>query len=226
LGRPTLSAAPRPLAARGRFITVEGGEGTGKSTQTGLLVAALGRAGIAAERTREPGGSAGAEDIRRLLLEGGTDRWDAVCEALLLYAARRDHVARLIKPALDAGTWIIADRFSDSTFAYQGYGRGLPISDLQALHRLALDDFEPDLTLILDLPVDEGFARVGGRSMIRDRFEQLEREFHQRLRDGFLAIAEANPERCVVISGLGDRDSVHRAVLDVVASRFGPTKGP
>src|SRR5271170_1714649 len=144
------------MTARGRLITFEGGEGTGKSTQTSLLVAALGRAGILAERTREPGGSPGAEDIRRLLLEGHRERWDAACEAMLLYAARRDHVARLIEPALNAGTWMIADRFSDSTFAYQGYGRGLPLDDLSALHRFALGDFAPDLTLILDLPVEDG----------------------------------------------------------------------
>src|SRR5258707_8689508 len=120
-----------------------------------MLVAALTRAGIAAERTREPGGSEGAEAIRRLLLEGATERWDAVGEALLLYAARRDHVVRLIRPALDRGVWVVSDRFADSTLAYQGYGRGLPLPDLMALHRLALGDFAPDLTLILDLPAAE-----------------------------------------------------------------------
>src|SRR5205823_6148457 len=133
------------MATRGRLITIEGGEGTGKSTQAGLLVTALGRVGIAAERTREPGGSQGAEDIRRLLLEGDSERWAAVCEALLLYAARRDHVVRLIRPALDIGTWIISDRFADSTLAYQGYGRGLPVADLLTLHHFALGDFAPDL---------------------------------------------------------------------------------
>jgi dTMP kinase len=177
--------------------------------------------GIAAERTREPGGSAGAEDIRRLLLEGHGERWDAVCEALLLYAARRDHVTRLIRPALNAGTWMIADRFSDSTFAYQGYGRGMSAADLAALHRLALGDFEPDLTLILDLPVEEGLARVGRRSMIPDRFEQLEHDFHQRLRDGFREIAKTAPKRCAIIDAVGSIDSVHRAVLAAVAERLG-----
>jgi dTMP kinase len=140
---------------------------------------------------------------------------------LLLYAARRDHVERLIKPVLDAGTWMIADRFSDSTFAYQGYGRGLPVAELLALHRFALGNFAPDLTLILDLPVEEGFARVGRRSMITDRFEQLEYEFHRRLRVGFLKIAAGDPERCVVIDAAGDRDSVHRAILAVLAARLG-----
>jgi dTMP kinase len=145
---------------------------------------------------------------------------------LLLYAARRDHVARLIRPALDLGTWIVADRFADSTLAYQGYGRGVPIADLLALHRFALGDFTPDLTVILDLPVAEGFARVGRRSMIADRFEQLDREFHQRLRDGFLAIAKADPERCVVIDASGDRQAVHRVVLAAVAERLGVALAP
>ena len=173
-----------------------------------------------AERTREPGGSPGAEDIRRLLLEGDSERWDAVCEALLLYAARRDHVVRLIRPALERGARVVADRFADSTLAYQGYGRGVPIADLLAVHRIALGDFAPDLTLILDVPVAEGFARVGRRSMIADRFEQLDRAFHQRLRDGFRAIAEADPGRCIVIDASGDRDSVHRAILAAIAARL------
>jgi len=180
----------------------------------------LARAGIAAERTREPGGSPGAEDIRRLLLEGDSERWDAVCEALLLYAARRDHVLRLIRPALDAGTWVVADRFSDSTVAYQGYGRGLPLDDLAALHRVALGDFGPDLTIILDLPAEAGLARAGRRSMIADRFEQLEHEFHRRLRDGFLAIAKANPKRCVVIDASADVSAVQAAVLAAAAERL------
>jgi dTMP kinase len=207
--------------AHGRFITLEGGEGAGKSTQTGLLVAALVGAGIAVRRTREPGGSRGAEDIRGLLLEGGEERWDAVSEALLLYAARHDHVVRLIRPALAAGTWIIADRFADSTLAYQGYGRGLPFADLRELHRVALGEFQPDLTVILDLPVEEGFGRVGRRSMLGDRFERLDREFHQRLRDGFLAIARGDPARCVVIDAMPDRDSVHHAVRAAVSARLG-----
>ena len=151
-------------AARGRFVTIEGGEGAGKSTQLDLLVAALGHAGIAAQRTREPGGSEGAEAIRRLLLEGADERWDAIAETLLFYAARREHVTRLITPALDRGIWVVCDRFADSTIAYQGYGRGLPLAELQALHRFALGDFAPDLTLILDLPVDEGLARAATRS--------------------------------------------------------------
>jgi dTMP kinase len=194
-------------------------------------VAALARAGIAVERTREPGGSAGAEAIRSLLLDGDNERWDAVGEVLLFYAARRDHVTRLIRPALDRGVWVVCDRFADSTLAYQGYGRGLPLADLRALHRFALGDFAPDLTLILDLPVAEGLARAARRSVglqptgssrgDADRFERLDAVFHERLRQGFRAIADDNPARCVVIDAAGDQGSVHRAVLATVAARLG-----
>ena len=209
------------MTARGRFITVEGGEGVGKSTQVDLLVAALAGAGIVAQRTREPGGSAGAEAIRRLLLEGASERWDAVGEALLFYAARRDHVTRLIRPALERGLWVVCDRFADSTLAYQGHGHGLPLADLAALHRFALGDFAPDLTLILDLPVAEGLARAARRPGAADRFERLDRAFHERLRQGFHRIAAADPGRCAVIDAAGDKDSVHHAVLAVVAARLG-----
>ena len=183
---------------------------------TGLV-----RAGIPAERTREPGGSEGAEAIRRLLLDGADERWDAVGEALLFYAARRDHVARLIKPALNRGSWVVCDRFADSTLVYQGYGRGLPFADLQALHRFALGDFTPDLTLILDLPVAEGLARAARRSGSADRFERLDRAFHERLRDGFRQIAAAEPQRCMLIDASGDAASVNRAILAAVAARLG-----
>jgi dTMP kinase len=184
---------------------------------------ALARAGVPAQRTREPGGSEGAEAIRRLLLEGASERWDAIGEALLFYAARRDHVARLIEPALDQGSWVVCDRFADSTLAYQGYGRGLPFADLQALHRFALGDFAPDLTLILDLPVEEGLARAARRSGTTDRFERLDHAFHQRLREGFHQIAAADPQRCVLIDASRGCDQVHRAVLATVAARLNVT---
>ena len=212
--------------ARGRFITIEGGEGAGKSTQVALLAAALERAGIAALATREPGGSAGAEAIRRLLLEGEGARWDAQQEALLLVAARRDHVNRLIIPALARGVWVVSDRFADSTLAYQGYGRGLAAPDLAALHRFALGDFTPDLTLILDLPAAAGLARAAARSPAADRFERLDPSFHDRLREGFRAIAAAEPGRCVLIDASGAPDAVHRAVTGAVAQRLQVALGP
>lgn len=212
--------------ARGRFITIEGGEGAGKSTQVALLAAALERAGIAALATREPGGSAGAEAIRRLLLEGEGARWDAQQEALLLVAARRDHVNRLIIPAQARGVWVVSDRFADSTLAYQGYGRGLAAPDLAALHRFALGDFTPDLTLILDLPAPAGLARAAARSPAADRFERLDPSFHDRLREGFRAIAAAEPGRCVLIDASGAPDAVHRAVTGAVAQRLQVALGP
>ncbi len=211
-------------AARGRFITVEGGEGAGKSTQVDALVAALERSGIRALRTREPGGSAGAEAIRELLLTGADERWDAMTEVLLLNAARRDHVVRLIRPALERGVWVVSDRFFDSTIAYQGYGRGIAIAELMAAHRLAVGDFLPDLTLILDLPVAEGLARAARRSAIGDvggdRFERLDRAFHERLRAGFQAIAAEDPRRCVLIDAARDTESVGRAVVAAVRERL------
>lgn len=188
-----------------------------------LLAEALERIGIVTQVTREPGGSPGAEAIRRLLLEGESQRWDAVSEALLLYSARRDHVARTIRPALEVEKWVICDRFTDSTIAYQGYGRGLPLAELAALQDFALGDFRPDLTLILDLPVVEGLARAASRrgQAAGDRFERLDRQFHQRLRDGFLAIAKAEPERCAVIDASADADTVHRAIIATAAARLG-----
>ena len=187
---------------------------------------ALQRAGVASQRTREPGGSEGAEAIRGLLLEGADERWDSIAETLLFYAARREHVTRLIMPALERGAWVVCDRFADSTIAYQGYGRGLPLDQLHALHRFALGDFAPDLTLIFDVPVEEGFARAAQRSKRRDRFERLDHAFHERLRQGFRQIAAANAQRCAVIDAAGDVDSVHRAVLSVVATKLGVALKP
>ena len=205
---------------RGKFITVEGGEGTGKSTQVRLLVEALARCGMPVRATREPGGSSGAEAIRRLLIEGEGERWDAVTEALLLFAARRDHVNRIVAPALAQGVWVVSDRFADSTLAYQGYGKGVRLDQLAALHRFVLGDFAPDLTLILDLPANEGLVRAAARSAA-DRFERLDHDFHKRLRQGFRQIAADNPSRCVLIDASGDPQAVHGAVAAAVAQRLG-----
>jgi dTMP kinase len=161
-----------------------------------------------------------------LLLDGSDERWNAVAEALLLYAARRDHVERLILPALQRGVWVICDRFADSTRAYQGYGRGVSLFDLAALHQVALGGFAPDLTLILDLPVVEGLARAARRANSPDRFERLDPAFHERLRDGFRRMTAAEPQRCVLINAAGDVASVHRAMLAAVGERFGTKLSP
>ena len=205
---------------RGRFITFEGGEGAGKSTQLGLLADALARAGIAALGTREPGGAPGAEAIRKLLVEGDPRRWDAVGEALLMVAARRSHLTATVWPALEQGKWVVCDRFADSTEAYQGSAGGVPRAALEALHRLIAGDFAPDLTLILDLPVDIGLKRAKARAGRETRFERKDRAFHEKLRQGFLDIARREPRRCVVIDATGDIETVHRAVLAAVRERL------
>ena len=204
---------------RGSFITLEGGEGAGKSTQAGLLCDYLRKRGLDAVQTREPGGTPGAEQIRALLTTGAADRWTPESEALLLYAARADHVARLIRPALDRGAWVVCDRFSDSTHAYQGAGHGMDPAVLDALHHAALGDFGPDLTLILDLPPEVGLARAAQRGG-EARFESLPADFHARLRHGFLAIAEAEPERCVVIDATQPAEAVNAAVQHAVRGRL------
>lgn len=204
----------------GRFITFEGGEGAGKSTQLRLLAEALTAAGFEVVTTREPGGSKGAEAIRALLVTGDTDRWDAETEALLHTAARRDHLARTVWPALARGAWVICDRFADSTLAYQGYGHGLSKDFIRDLTRLAIGDFKPDLTLILDLPVEEGLKRAGGRGGAEDRYERMGTAFHDRLRQGFLDIARADPDRCAVVDATLPLDEVRQAVLRAVKSRL------
>ena len=209
--------------ARGRFITFEGGEGGGKSTQARHLARALEQAGIAVALTREPGGAPGAEEIRKLVVEGAPERWDALTEALLLTAARHEHVIRTIEPALAAGRWVISDRFADSTLAYQGYGRGVDRGALESLRRLAVGALVPDLTLILDVPVELGLARAHQRRGHELRFEAMDRDFHERLRQGFHAIAAAEPARCVVIDATGPPDAVMRAVIAAAAARFALT---
>jgi dTMP kinase len=208
------------MTERGQFITFEGGEGAGKSTQLKLLAEALGRAGIEVVTTREPGGSQGAEAIRALLVTGEVDRWDAHTEALLHSAARRDHLVKTVWPALERGAWVVCDRFADSTLAYQGYGHGLPKDFIIGLTRLAIGDFKPDLTLILDLPVAEGLKRAGGRGGAEDRYERMGLEFHERLRQGFLDIARHDPDRCAIVDATADLDGVHQAVMRAVKSRL------
>lgn len=204
---------------RGRFITFEGGEGAGKSTQLKLLAAALAGQGRDVLPTREPGGATGAEEIRKLLVSGEPGRWDGVTEALLHFAARRDHLTRTVWPALDAGRWVVSDRFADSTMAYQGYGHGLGREPIERLYGVTVGDFAPDLTLILDIPPGTGVARAHSRRDGEDRYERMDLGFHERLREGFLDIASREPGRCVVIDACGTVEQVHAAVLDAVTRR-------
>jgi dTMP kinase len=204
----------------GRFITLEGGEGTGKSTQARRLAAALEAKGFKALVTREPGGAPGAEEIRKLMVEGEPGRWNAITETLLAYAARADHVARTIGPALKEGRWVISDRFSDSTYAYQGAGRGLDRETIRRIDSAVLDDFAPDLTLVLDLDVAIGLSRANARAGAENRFEKFGTEFHEKLRQAFLDIARRFPERCRVIDASGTEDEVAEAIFTAVQRRF------
>ncbi|WP_237215339.1 dTMP kinase [Falsiroseomonas oryziterrae] len=202
-----------------RFITLEGGEGAGKSTQAKRLAAHLADQGIPVLLTREPGGSAGAEAIRSVLLNG--QGFDPVAEAMLLFAARREHLVATIRPALAAGMWVISDRFADSTRAYQCHGQGVPGDVYRRLADLALEGFAPDLTLILDIPPEAGMARAASRGVAADRYERLDAAFHARVRAGFLAIAAAEPARCAVLDASGGPDEVFAAVTRTLRDRLG-----
>tara|TARA_B100000965_G_scaffold114692_1_gene94651 strand:- start:370 stop:1032 length:663 start_codon:yes stop_codon:yes gene_type:complete len=205
----------------GKFITFEGGEGGGKSTQLALLAKVLEDAGIEVVTTREPGGTSGAEEIRNLLVRGTTDRWAPLAEVLLHFAARIDHVEKVIQPALESGAWVLCDRFTDSTMAYQGGGHGLGFDRIRELHHQILGNFRPDLTLILDLPVEEGLARAFGRAGAEDRYERMDLGFHERIRATFLAIGEEEPNRCAIIDATGGVDDVQRDICAEVSHRLG-----
>jgi dTMP kinase len=205
---------------RGKFITLEGGEGAGKSTQIARLADALRKAGLTVRTTREPGGSPAAETIRKLLVEGEPGRWRPLTEALLHFAARKEHLDTVVLPALAAGEWVICDRFADSTMAYQGYGHQLGRGSVEALYQTVVGDFAPDLTLILDIPVEAGLARTGGRAHAENRYERMDASFHERVRTGFLEIARTDPGRCVVIDATGNLERVTALVTDAVATRL------
>ena len=205
---------------QGRFITFEGGEGTGKSTQVARLVERLRARDLEVVQTREPGGSQGAEEIRNLALNGDAGRWSATTETLLMFAARSDHLERTIRPALAAGRWVVCDRFADSSRAYQGAGGGTPADFIETLDAAIVGSTQPDLTLVFDLPVEVGLERAFGRGLFETRFESKGLEFHERLRRGFLAIAAAHPERCIVIDAEGDQDAVETRVWAAVEARL------
>jgi dTMP kinase len=208
-------------ALAGKFITLEGGEGAGKSTQIARLGNWLRSRGREVVVTREPGGSPGAEMVRKLLVEGPSDRWDGPTEALLHFAARRDHLRVKVWPALKRGAWVISDRFADSTVAYQGYGHGVDRGLLNRLYDIAVGDFAPDLTIVLDVPVEAGLARAAARRGSETRYEAMPIEFHRRVHAGFLDIAAANAARCVVIDATQTIDAIAQAVERAVQRRLG-----
>ncbi len=204
-------------ARRGFFISVEGADGSGKSSQVRRLAQHLRAHGRDVVETREPGGGGeGAEAIRGLLLNGAKERWTPAAEALMMYAARAEHLDKLIRPALAARKTVITDRFADSTMAYQGFAGGLGESAVTALHAIVVGKDDPDLTLILDVPVVLGLQRAGGRRGGESRFEEKGPAFQQAVRDAFLAIARAEPRRCRVIDASADEETVWRAVAKAV----------
>ncbi|PPR77629.1 MAG: Thymidylate kinase [Alphaproteobacteria bacterium MarineAlpha3_Bin5] len=213
----------------GYFITFEGGEGVGKSTQISQLDSVLRSKGIKTFLTREPGGSIGAEKIRELIVTGRVDRWTPLSELLMLYAARVDHITKSIKPALEQGKWVLCDRFFDSTFVYQGYGHNLSQNIISELHELAVGDFKPDLTLVLDINIEEGFRRTSARNSKKtskdlakeDRYERMDHPFHNRIRKGFLEIAEKNSNRAVVVDASGNKKTVFNSIVRVLETRLG-----
>jgi dTMP kinase len=201
-----------------RFIVFEGGEGAGKSTQVQRLADALRARGQEVVTTREPGGSPGAESIRALLVSGDTARWSPETEALLINAARADHLDRTIRPALARSQWVICDRFADSTMAYQGYGMGVDRVWLEQLRKRVVGDAEPGLTLVFDLPVDVGLSRA----VASQRYEKMGQAFHETLRSAFHDIAAAKDGRKRIVIDAGkDIDEVARQVLDVVIAAYG-----
>ena len=214
--------AIKRVAGRGRFISFEGGEGSGKSTQIKRLAERLDAAKLRSIVTREPGGSPGAEVIRHLILSGMGKLLGPDAETLLFVAARDDHVRTVIQPALNQGTWVLCDRFSDSTRVYQGRVGNVASGLLNAMERVTIGDLKPDLTIILDVPVEIGLKRAAARrgSAAPDRFESEDVKFHQNLRDAYREIAATEPARCVLIDASGDANTVAAAVWTALRDRF------
>lgn len=212
---------------RGWFITLEGGEGAGKTTQCRVIRSFCEEMGYEVVLTREPGGTPEAEKIRNLLVQRDGGNWTPMAECLLFFAARQMHVETLIKPALAAGKIVISDRFTDSTVAYQGYGHGFSIDTIRKVNELTLGGFKPDITFLLDLPVETGLSRSLGQKAkatglenTEDRFEGLDISFHQRLRDGFLDLARTNADRIMTIDAARSTDEVSQSVVSVLKGRI------
>ena len=215
------------LGTRGPFITFEGGEGAGKTTQIRRLKTRLEALSLACHVTREPGGTAGAELIRSLILDGQRPPLDALTETLLFYAARANHLVEGIRPALQRGEFVLCDRFSDSTRVYQGVLGAVPQATLDALEMLVVADTKPDLTLLLDIPTDVGMQRAAARrgGDHADRFESENFGFHEKLRQGFLDLARANPDRIVIVSAEGDEASIEEEIWTKISKRFSLERG-
>ncbi|WP_022957231.1 dTMP kinase [Spongiibacter tropicus] len=209
---------------KGRFITLEGGEGVGKSSNMAFIVDLLTEAGVDFIQTREPGGTPLAEEIRQLLLTPRDEHMDELSELLLVFAARAQHLARTIRPALAAGTWVLCDRFTDATVAYQGAGRGLSLSAIAQLRALVHRDLQPDMTLLLDAPVEIGMSRASERGEL-DRFEQEQMSFFERVRQGYIDQAQADPDRYRIIDASQSLSDVQADIRDVLMPWLGQADG-
>ena len=202
------------------FITFEGGEGSGKSTQIHILFERLLQMDIDVVQYREPGGTKGAEEIRSLLFEGEQERWSPTSEALLLSAARADLIQKKILPALEGNTWVLCDRYADSTLAYQGFGHELGEKPIKELNRFTIGDLEPDLTFVFQINAEIALQRVAERKTHTDRFERNDILFHQRVQKGYDEILKKNPQRCIPINALLDIDRISQLIFDEVMKRF------
>jgi len=205
----------------GNFITLEGGEGSGKTTQVNLLHQKLiSLYDIDVVSTREPGGTIKAEEIRKILLSSSSsEKWLPLTETLLHYASRLEHIENLINPSLNQGKWVICDRFIDSSMAYQGYGMNVDKSIIDQLSNLFVGNSKPDLTIILDIPEQEGLLREV-REPLADRYSLMDKEFHRNVRKGFREIAKINGDRCKIINGLDSIENIHNSILEIVVSKF------
>jgi dTMP kinase len=206
---------------KGAFIVFEGVDGAGKGVQSRLLQQAVSASGLDVILTREPGGSPGAEEIRHLIVEGDADRWDDMTELLLINAARRSHILETIKPSITQGTWVISDRFADSSRAFQGVAGQLGLEVVEKIHRQVVGDFSPDLTLILDIDPAISLQRAEARGGAEDRFEQKGLEYQSRVREGFRQLAAATPDIRKLIDASGNVEDIHRAIVEEVNNAFG-----
>lgn len=214
---------------KGVFITLEGGEGTGKSTQVKMLGAALSAAGVGAVLTREPGGTDQAERIRNLLIQRDAGNFDPLTEAMLMMSARREHLVNKIWPSMKQGKWVVSDRFADSTRAFQGYGMGLDQGLIDRIYEMIAGEFQPDLTFVFDIDAEKGLSRSLKQLAItsdvnestEDRYERMGLPFHNRLRQGFLDIAKRFPDRCVIIDASQDIATIHGQILKIIETRLG-----
>ena len=204
---------------KGKFITIEGCEGTGKSTQIKILERIL-KKKIRIKSTREPGGSKGAEKIRKLIFDPRKQNWSPITEALLHISARSDHLEKIIKPNLKKGIWVICDRFRDSTIAYQGYGNGIKKNVLEMMQNSIFNNFHADLTIILDMHVNKCLERIKKRKSGMQKYEKMNVSFHNKIRSGFLEIAKKNKSRCFVISADENQSEISCKIIDIINKKF------